>query len=90
MGPALMDDKWIYGSDPANIFETIVEGPSEWDAFLWQQDTAATRSGNLVSYVRSMSGLSEERRRPEPERQHDGSSRPKHHDQALRNRSRHA
>ena len=21
MGPALMDDRWIYGSDPANIFK---------------------------------------------------------------------
>src|SRR5436305_1453498 len=26
MGPPLMDDEWIYGSRPANIFETIVEG----------------------------------------------------------------
>jgi cytochrome c oxidase cbb3-type subunit III len=56
MGPALMDDKWIYGSDPANIFETIVEGrPNGMPSFgakipryqIWQ----------LVSYVRSMSGL---------------------------------
>src|ERR1044072_7928876 len=23
MGPALMDDKWIYGSEPQNIFATI-------------------------------------------------------------------
>ena len=56
MGPALMDDKWIYGSDPANIFATIVEGrPNGMPSFgskipryqIWQ----------LVSYVRSMSGL---------------------------------
>lgn len=56
MGPALMDDKWIYGSDPANIFETVVEGrPNGMPSFgskipryqIWQ----------LVSYVRSMSGL---------------------------------
>jgi len=26
IGPALMDDQWIYGNDPANIFSTIVEG----------------------------------------------------------------
>src|SRR5690348_13140362 len=26
MGPALMDSKWIYGHDPAQIFATIVEG----------------------------------------------------------------
>jgi cytochrome c oxidase cbb3-type subunit III len=56
MGPALMDDRWIYGSDPANIFQTIVQGrPNGMPSFgskvpryqIWQ----------LVSYVRSMSGL---------------------------------
>ena len=26
MGPPLMDKEWIYGSNPANIFETIVKG----------------------------------------------------------------
>ena len=26
MGPALMDNKWIYGSEPEQIFSTIVEG----------------------------------------------------------------
>ena len=26
MGPPLMDEKWLYGSDPAQIFSTIVEG----------------------------------------------------------------
>src|SRR4051812_13825428 len=25
-GPALMDDRWFYGSDPAQIFSTIIEG----------------------------------------------------------------
>jgi cytochrome c oxidase cbb3-type subunit 3 len=55
MGPALMDDKWIYGSSPANIYATIVQGrPNGMPSFgghipedqLWQ----------LVAYVRSMSG----------------------------------
>ena len=54
MGPALMDDKWIYGSDPAQIFSTIVEGrPNGMPSFrgkvpdfqVWQ----------LAAYVRSMS-----------------------------------
>ena len=54
-GPALMDDKWLYGSEPGNIFKTIVEGrPNGMPAFgtlipesqVWQ----------LVAYVRSMSG----------------------------------
>lgn len=56
IGPPLMDATWIYGSEPQNIFATIVEGrPNGMPSFrgripdqqLWQ----------LVSYVRSMSGL---------------------------------
>jgi len=55
MGPALMDDKWIYGSAPQNIYETIIEGrPNGMPAFggkipeqqIWQ----------IAGYVRSMSG----------------------------------
>ncbi|HYE71928.1 MAG TPA: c-type cytochrome [Blastocatellia bacterium] len=53
-GPALMDDKWIYGSQPEQIFATIVQGrPNGMPSFrgripdhqVWQ----------LVAYVRSMS-----------------------------------
>jgi cytochrome c oxidase cbb3-type subunit 3 len=56
IGPALMDDQWIYGSSPDAIFATIVEGrPNGMPSFrgriperqMWQ----------LVAYVRSMSGL---------------------------------
>jgi cytochrome c oxidase cbb3-type subunit III len=56
MGPPLMDDQWIYGSEPENIFSTIVEGrPNGMPAFrgklpndqVWQ----------LVAYVRSLGGL---------------------------------
>jgi cytochrome c oxidase cbb3-type subunit 3 len=56
IGPPLMDNKWIYGSDPANIFATIVEGrPNGMPSFrgkipeyqVWQ----------LVAYVRSLSGM---------------------------------
>jgi cytochrome c oxidase cbb3-type subunit III len=55
-GPALMDDTWIYGSNPEQIFATIVEGrPNGMPAFrgkipdhqVWQ----------IVAYVRSLSGL---------------------------------
>src|SRR5215212_8654747 len=55
MGPPLMDDKWIYGSDPENIFSTIVEGrPNGMPSFrgkipdyqVWQ----------LVAFVQSLSG----------------------------------
>jgi cytochrome c oxidase cbb3-type subunit 3 len=57
IGPALMDDEWIYGYDAANIITSIVEGrPNGMPSFrgkitedqLWQ----------LVAYVESMSGRS--------------------------------
>jgi cytochrome c oxidase cbb3-type subunit III len=56
IGPPLMDDKWIYGHEPQNVFASIVEGrPNGMPSFggripeqqVWQ----------LVAYVRSMSGL---------------------------------
>jgi cytochrome c oxidase cbb3-type subunit 3 len=56
IGPPLMDADWIYGSSPANIFETIAEGrPNGMPSYggkivpdqIWQ----------IVAYVRSMSGL---------------------------------
>jgi cytochrome c oxidase cbb3-type subunit 3 len=56
MGPPLIDDQWIYGSAPENIYQTIIEGrPNGMPSFggkipsyqIWQ----------LVAYVRSLSGL---------------------------------
>ena len=56
IGPPLMDSEWIYGSSPANIYESISEGrPNGMPSFgghipdyqIWQ----------LVVYVRSMGGL---------------------------------
>lgn len=53
IGPPLMDDRWIYGSDPENIFASIVEGrPNGMPSFrgklpdhqVWQ----------IVAYVQSM------------------------------------
>jgi len=56
MGPPLMDDKWIYGSAPANIFATIVEGrPNGMPAFGGK--LANAQVWQLVAYVRSLSGL---------------------------------
>lgn len=55
IGPALMDSEWRYGSDPANIFTSIVAGrPGGMPSFgghipedqVWQ----------IVAYVQSMSG----------------------------------
>jgi cytochrome c oxidase cbb3-type subunit 3 len=56
MGPALMDDQWIYGSNPEQVYSTIIQGrPNGMPSFggkipsyqVWQ----------LAAYVRSMSGL---------------------------------
>jgi len=56
IGPPLMDETWIYGSAPQNIYDSIVEGrPNGMPSFrgkipdykVWQ----------LVAYVRSLSGL---------------------------------
>lgn len=55
IGPPLMDSEWRYGSDPANIFTSIVAGrPGGMPSFgghipedqVWQ----------IVAYVQSMSG----------------------------------
>jgi cytochrome c oxidase cbb3-type subunit 3 len=57
MGPALMDDRWIYGSYPANIFATIVEGrPNGMPAF--RDKIPDAQVWELVAYVQSMSGQS--------------------------------
>ena len=57
MGPPLMDDKWIYGSDPAQVFASIVEGrPNGMPS--WRGRIPNYEVWRLVAYVRSMSGLS--------------------------------
>jgi cytochrome c oxidase cbb3-type subunit 3 len=55
IGPALMDDAWIYGSEPENIFATIVEGrPNGMPAF--RRKIPDQQVWQLVAYVRSLSG----------------------------------
>jgi cytochrome c oxidase cbb3-type subunit 3 len=53
IGPPLMDDKWLYGSKPQNIYATIIEGrPNGMPSYggkipekqIWQ----------IVAYIRSM------------------------------------
>jgi len=56
IGPALMDEEWIYGSDPAQIFKTIVEGrPNGMPSY--QGKLGNQQVWQLVAYVRSLSGL---------------------------------
>jgi cytochrome c oxidase cbb3-type subunit III len=54
-GPALMDDKWIYGAEPANVFQSIVQGrPNGMPSFGGK--IPETQVWQIVAYVRSMSG----------------------------------
>lgn len=55
IGPPLMDADWIYGSDPASIYQTILGGrPNGMPAFRGR--ISQTQAWELVAYVRSLSG----------------------------------
>jgi cytochrome c oxidase cbb3-type subunit 3 len=55
-GPALMDDAWIYGSEPRAVYQSIFEGrPNGMPSF--GQRVSEDQLWQLVAYVRSMSGL---------------------------------
>src|SRR3954470_20145218 len=54
MGPALMDNKWIYGSTPQQIFASIVEGrPNGMPA--WRGRLTDDQIWKLAAYVRTLS-----------------------------------
>jgi cytochrome c oxidase cbb3-type subunit III len=56
IGPPLMDDQWIYGSEPENIFASIVEGrPNGVPSF--RGKIPALQVWQLTAYVRSVGGL---------------------------------
>jgi cytochrome c oxidase cbb3-type subunit 3 len=56
IGPALMDDKWLYGSAPRAIVDSIVQGrPNGMPAFRGKLNDQQLQQ--LAAYVRSMSGL---------------------------------
>jgi cytochrome c oxidase cbb3-type subunit 3 len=55
IGPPLMDQNWIYGSEPQNIYETIVEGrPNGMPSF--RGKIPEMQIWEIVAYVRSLSG----------------------------------
>ncbi len=55
IGPPLMDKNWIYGSDPANVYASIVEGrPNGMPSFRGRINEFEV--WRLVAYVRSLSG----------------------------------
>ncbi|MDB5296950.1 MAG: cytochrome c class [Phycisphaerales bacterium] len=56
MGPALIDDKWIYGSEPEQIVSTIIQGrPNGMPSF--RGKIPDYQVWELAAYVRSISGL---------------------------------
>ena len=56
IGPPLTDDHWIYGSEPENIYDTIVKGrPHGMPSF--DGRIASADIWKLVAYVRTLGGL---------------------------------
>lgn len=54
IGPPLMDEKWIYGSAPENIYATIVQGrPNGMPSFAGR--IPSSQVWQLVTYVRTLS-----------------------------------
>ena len=55
IGPALMDDKWIYGGDPEQIYSTIVQGrPNGMPSFA--EKVPNNQVWQIVAFVQSLSG----------------------------------
>ncbi len=55
IGPPLLDAQWIYGSEPQNIYATIVEGrPNGMPSF--RGKIPDYQVWEIVAYVRSLSG----------------------------------
>lgn len=55
MGPPLMDEGWIYGSDDVSVFETIAKGrPNGMPAFAAR--VPESQIWMLAAYVQAMSG----------------------------------
>jgi cytochrome c oxidase cbb3-type subunit 3 len=56
IGPALMDNEWIYGSSPANIYRSIAEGrPNGMPS--WGGHIPDEQIWQLTTYVRALGGL---------------------------------
>ena len=56
MGPPLMDDEWIYGSEPGHLYDTIVEGrPNGMPSY--GGHIPNEQVWKLVAYVRALGQL---------------------------------
>ncbi len=59
IGPALIDDQWIYGNSAANIFWSIIEGrPAGMPAFGGK--ISEDQTWKIAAFVRSIANLPEE------------------------------
>lgn len=66
IGPPLIKTQWIYGGEPANLFDTIVKGrPNGMPA--WAGKIPEYQIWQLVAYIRSLNG--EQPKSATPERQ---------------------
>lgn len=66
IGPALMDETWIYGSTPQQIYASIAEGRANGMPS-WKNRLSTKQIWELVAYVRSLSGLTPKGARPSRE-----------------------
>jgi cytochrome c oxidase cbb3-type subunit 3 len=56
IGPPLIKTNWVYGGEPANLFDTIVKGrPNGMPS--WGGRIPEYQIWQIVAYVRSMNGL---------------------------------
>ena len=63
MGPPLMDDEWLYGSLPTQIFASIAEGRANGMPS-WNYRLTNQHIWQLVAYVRALSSMTPKSARP--------------------------
>ena len=63
MGPPLIKQQWIYGGEPANLFDTIIKGrPNGMPT--WGGRIPEYQVWQIVAYIRSMNGKQPEAATP--------------------------
>lgn len=70
IGPPLMDDDWIYGGEPQNIFDTIMEGRPEGMPS-YRGKLPNDDAWKIVAYVQSLSADADQGATQREEKQED-------------------
>lgn len=85
IGPPLMDAQWIYGSEPSQVFATIIQGrPNGMPSF--RGKLTNSQVWELVAYVRSLGGIGRRDVRPGRSDHMESSSSPQNtHKQQEKN-----